>query len=98
MTAELVTPEYRRFRERMWERGRGLCALCLRRGRHVRAAELDHIVPRSRGGAVTNESNVQLLCLACHRAKTRSERPGRGIEATEEGFPLHEATATWPLP
>lgn len=35
--------------------------------------ELDHIVPRARGGgdALTN---LQLLCHDCHRTKTREDR------------------------
>ncbi|MEP0826251.1 MAG: HNH endonuclease, partial [Nitrososphaera sp.] len=35
---------------------------------------VDHVIPISRGGAVMDEDNMQLLCFSCHRRKTRRER------------------------
>lgn len=45
--------------------------VCVRCGA-TEALTLDHIIPRVYGG--TNErSNFQLLCLPCHRLKSRGE-------------------------
>jgi len=38
--------------------------------------ELDHIVPLSEGGPDTEE-NSQVLCIECHKAKSRAEAAGR---------------------
>lgn len=38
--------------------------------------ELDHIVPLSEGGPDTEE-NSQVLCIECHKAKSRAESAGR---------------------
>ena len=47
--------------------GRGGCVGCSRH-KYLDDFELDHIVPRARGGADT-DSNLQLLCGACNRIK-----------------------------
>ena len=38
--------------------------------------QLDHVVPIARGGDHT-DSNVQLLCVTCHKKKTASEATKR---------------------
>ena len=55
-------------------RGYGRCAVC----DAVCAAPdtaVDHVVPLSRGGT-DYDTNVQMMCHACHAIKTRSERHG----------------------
>ncbi|GAH40763.1 unnamed protein product, partial [marine sediment metagenome] len=49
-----------------------LCELCESRKRIVPAAEVHHIVPKSRGGGDEIE-NLMSLCRACHNALTRRE-------------------------
>ena len=51
-----------------------LCAECLKRGRYVKATDVDHIVPH-RGDKILfwDESNWQALCHSCHSRKTRNE-------------------------
>lgn len=49
-----------------------LCAACLREGRSVAAVDVDHVVPRSRGGTDA-ESNLAALCHRCHSSKTARE-------------------------
>jgi 5-methylcytosine-specific restriction protein A len=55
----------------------------MKRGEYVRCArcpgqflasgvDIDHIVPLAKGGEDI-ESNVQVLCKACHKAKTRED-------------------------
>jgi 5-methylcytosine-specific restriction enzyme A len=54
-----------------------LCASCAGGGRVEAATEVDHVVPRSRGGG-DEWSNLQALCKRCHSAKTAREDGGFG--------------------
>lgn len=56
----------------MYLRNHPVCVACEREGRTTPATDVDHIVPRRRGGS-DDESNLQALCHSCHSAKT-----GRG--------------------
>ena len=49
-----------------------LCRQCQAAGRVSASTEVDHIVPRSRGGASVRE-NLAGICRDCHRAKTAAE-------------------------
>jgi 5-methylcytosine-specific restriction protein A len=49
------------------------CAHCAAAGRVRYAVELDHVVPLAVGGT-HDESNLQWLCIPCHRRKTRREQ------------------------
>jgi 5-methylcytosine-specific restriction endonuclease McrA len=51
-------------------RDRFRCRQCKGRFR-VRQLEVDHIVEIGRGGAPLDYDNLQTLCRACHREKTR---------------------------
>ena len=46
-----------------------LCAACERNGRVVVATDVDHIVPKRRGGS-DHDENLQALCHSCHSRKT----------------------------
>lgn len=47
-----------------------LCAWC---PSSLSPFEADHIIPRALGGK-TDRANCQLLCVKCHKAKTRNDR------------------------
>jgi ATP adenylyltransferase len=51
---------------------KGKCALC---GVHSseRRIEVDHIIPRSRGGT-SDISNLQALCDECNRGKSNTDQ------------------------
>lgn len=49
-----------------------LCVRCLLDDRAVPAIDVDHIVPKSRGGEDAY-SNLQALCHSCHSRKTALE-------------------------
>jgi 5-methylcytosine-specific restriction endonuclease McrA len=51
-------------------RDRYTCQICGAR-RRARELDVDHIVEIARGGAALEYSNLQTICRACHRAKTR---------------------------
>jgi 5-methylcytosine-specific restriction protein A len=56
-------------RIRRLRRTKGLCELCLAKGRIEVATEVDHIKPLAKGGDDTDE-NTQNLCRDCHAEKT----------------------------
>lgn len=65
---------WRRLRRSYLQRN-PLCVECLRQGRVTPATDVDHIIPRSRGGT-DDESNLQSMCHACHSRKTNREDGG----------------------
>ncbi len=65
-------PQYAKNRQHRFERAHGRCEFCgdpLQPG----SWQCDHLIPISKGG--TNDiSNLRVLCLACHKAKTAEDR------------------------
>jgi 5-methylcytosine-specific restriction endonuclease McrA len=59
---------WRRIADEFRAAARGICQCCGASG----ARQVDHIVPRSRGGS-DEASNLQLLCDACHSRKSALE-------------------------
>jgi 5-methylcytosine-specific restriction protein A len=60
-----------------------LCRMCQESDRLTAATHVDHVIPRSVGGADYDDSNLQSLCMSCHSAKTRlEERAGAGQIST----------------
>jgi 5-methylcytosine-specific restriction protein A len=57
-----------------------LCRMCDERGKVIIANTVDHIVPRSHGGADAHY-NLQSLCRQCHDKKRNAE----GLEAKSGG-------------
>lgn len=65
---------WRRLAESIKARDNYTCRAC---GRVTAAGEVDHIVPRCRGGS-DDPSNLQWLCAKpCHAEKSRREAAGR---------------------
>lgn len=74
--------KWRQIRERIFQRDKGLCQECLRHGVYVPGTDVDHIIPKSQGGT-DDPSNLQLLCPACHKQKTKREALyGKNVEKT----------------
>lgn len=76
---------WEKLRLAILRRDNGLCQECLRNGvlkavgDKPYSAFCDHIVPQAEGGT-DDESNLQMLCRACHTAKTDKEKlRGRGV-------------------
>ena len=61
-----------------------LCRECMGRGEIVPATDVDHIVPRSRGGS-DDEANLQSLCHACHSRKTATRDGAFGRARKSDG-------------
>lgn len=69
-------PDWKRrwepLRQSILERDNFLCVPCFEEGRYTEAAEVDHVVPRSKGG--TNDpKNLRAICTDCHEAKSKRE-------------------------
>nr|WP_136252865.1 HNH endonuclease [Ningiella ruwaisensis] len=64
--------EWRKLRKIVLERDNHLCQICLKKGKAVTGNQCDHIIPKSRGGT-DSLSNLQILCVDCHRKKTAKE-------------------------
>lgn len=69
-----------------------LCVMCLAEG-YVKAGEqIDHIVPLFKGGEDV-ESNLQNLCIDCHKKKSAAERSSKP-EIGLDGWPVQPASTT----
>ena len=53
-------------RELIRKKGK-VCYIC---SKEVPYVELEHIVPVCVGGSIVNDSNLDLVCLNCHKGKT----------------------------
>lgn len=60
-------PNYRTHRHRLYGEQEGICAGC-KTHFPFRVMDVDHILPRSRGGS-DHPDNLQLLCSGCNRSK-----------------------------
>lgn len=64
------------LRHRILQRDMGLCQVCKAAGRVRAAREVDHVKPVHDGGTDT-PSNLQAICIPCHKAKTAEEAKRR---------------------
>lgn len=63
---------WRRKRDQVLQRDKGLCQPCMQQGRISPATQVDHIIPVAEGGTCA-DSNLQAICKACHDVKTQAE-------------------------
>jgi len=74
-----------KLRKQILQRDAGLCQPCLRAGRVARGTHVDHIAAKARGGS-DDHSNLQTICIDCHKAKTATEgRKSPGIGRLAQG-------------
>ena len=82
-------------RDRLWERANRQCAHCdATLPRH--GYDVDHIVALADGGT-EDDTNLQILCLACHRLKNVIEAKKRAaLRRRQKSFltPTHSHIAT----
>ena len=57
-----------------------LCRPCRKQGRIVGAVQVDHIVPLSEGGELSDRSNLQPICADCHKEKSALEYRGVALD------------------
>lgn len=76
-----------KLRQRILTRDKHLCQPCKAKGRLTAANQVDHILPKAKGG--TDEAdNLQTICSECHTAKTQADQ-GRAPRQTigADGWP-----------
>ncbi|MGR3512740.1 MAG: HNH endonuclease [Paracoccaceae bacterium] len=76
VSAPLDSYAWKKRRVAIRKRDKGLCQECLRNGRYTPGRDVDHIKPRFKGGS-DDPSNLQLLCVDCHTAKTIADTGGK---------------------
>src|SRR5690554_3531768 len=87
--------QWEKLRERILARDKHLCQVCFAANpQRIKAArEVDHIVPKAKGGTDA-ESNLQSICVPCHRAKSaldQGKKPRRRKRAFGiDGWPVDE--------
>lgn len=79
---------WRKLRQHVLDRDRGLCVICQANGSTMIATDVDHITPKAAGGS-DDMSNLQSLCRKCHDRKT-IEDGGGTVKATIglDGWPI----------
>jgi len=79
------TPRWRRLRKRQMQRAGWLCARCARFG-YVRGAKIvHHKRPIRQGGKPFEESNLEVVCRACHEELHAGDpRPDRPEKKTSQ--------------
>ena len=68
---DLHTARWRRLRRHILARDSWTCQAC---GKLLGMAQVDHVVPVVKGGAVFDPANLQAICVSCHIAKTRVDK------------------------
>jgi 5-methylcytosine-specific restriction protein A len=64
--------KWSKIRDKILDRDQHLCQECDRNGRVTRAAQVDHIRPKYKGGT-DNHDNLEAICEECHKLKTSRE-------------------------
>jgi len=64
------------------------CKYCKAAGRITPANEVDHIIPKAKGGTDA-DANLQAINRECHLRKTNEDdRPSRRLAIGADGYPL----------
>lgn len=76
------------IRARILRRDEGRCQVCKRNGYITEAREVDHIIPRCKGGG-DDDDNLQAICVECHKAKSATDTgKRRRPQIGADGWPV----------
>lgn len=64
---------WQKLRSVIMARDKHLCQPCLSKGRPTPATQVDHIIPKSKGGT-DDSDNLRAICTPCHDAKTLQDK------------------------
>lgn len=79
--------EWTKLRLKILKRDNYLCQAHQSKGQLVSAKEVDHIISKAKGGT-DDPSNLQSLCVQCHREKTARDNGKKGSGCNADGAPL----------
>ena len=83
-----ASKRWRRARDAIYRRDKGLCQACKRKGKAVTGKEVDHIKPlESHRHLALVASNLELLCHSCHVKKTHRDSK-KHARYCEHGYPI----------
>ena len=71
--------QWRIIREQVLIRDKNLCQPCLRNNVATPAKQVDHIIAKALGGSDA-ESNLEAICIECHKVKTANEKHKRKVD------------------
>lgn len=71
--------QWQDVRKYVLSRDRYLCQACLKDNRLTPAKEVDHIINKASGGS-DDASNLQAICVSCHRRKTSREGYSKSLQ------------------
>ena len=79
---------WKKHRAFILRRDCGLCQVCAGKKRLTLATQVDHIIPKAKGGT-DDEENLQSICPDCHRDKSAADR-GHRVKPTIglDGWPV----------
>lgn len=77
-----------KIRVTVMQQANSRCQHCLKQGRYTLATQVDHIIPKAKGGT-DDITNLQALCEQCHKIKTAHDK-GHNIKqgTSEDGTPI----------
>lgn len=70
---------WQKLRKTILERDSYLCQHCLSQDIATTANQVDHIIPKAKGGT-DDHDNLQALCKPCHDAKTIIDNGGNRLQ------------------
>jgi 5-methylcytosine-specific restriction protein A len=81
-----------RIRDRILKRDNYLCQPCENNHRITTASEVDHILPKAKGGT-DDDDNLQSICKKCHAEKTITDKGNkcRDISCDINGIPCNNS-------
>jgi 5-methylcytosine-specific restriction protein A len=80
--------QWNKLRQQVLKRDKHLCQPCLRASALSPATQVDHIIPKAKGGTDDLE-NLEGICSPCHKRKTTLENGGRPKVAIGlDGWPV----------
>lgn len=85
--------EWEKLRDIVLARDNYLCQICLESYRITPATEVDHILPKAKGGT-DDPDNLQSICNDCHKIKTEYDKHGTVKGSQIDGVPV-DATHHW---
>lgn len=93
----LETPIPKRVKLRLFDAADGQCAHCGVKIRPGNGPEYDHRVALINGGT-NDEANIDVLCIPCHRAKTRHDVAEKAKTYRKRSKHLGIAKPSRPMP